>query len=231
MILAFMCVSMYASQVVTGVTLNLFCLSLTTYIYGALFGVSMELPRVVPMRAVTIPFLKDIPLLGPIFFEHKLFVYMTLVLAVAAAFFLYRTTVGLKIRAVGEKPSAAETTGIKVYMTRYMCVILAGVLAGIGGAILSVGEVGSFSRNMSSGRGFMALAIVIFGGWNPLKAIAASLVFGAATSLQMSLQAFDLPIPSQFLLSFPYIITVVAMAIAAYRSSAPSSLATPYIKE
>ena len=231
LILAFLCVSLYANQVVTGVTINLLCLGLTTYIYRALFGVSMTVPSIDTMKRMHFPFLSELPWLGPILFQQKIFVYLTLLLTLIAAFFLYRTTVGLQVRAVGEHPSAAETTGVNVYRTRYLCIVLSGLLAGFGGAILSVGEVGSFSQNMSAGRGFMALAIVIFGGWSPLKALGASLLFGAADSLQLSLQALGLSVPPELLLSIPYALTIVIMAVAAGHSRAPASLAVPYVKE
>lgn len=231
LILAFLCVSLYANQVVTGVTINVLCLGLTTFIYRALFGVSMTVPNVEPMKSIYLPFLREIPWLGPILFQHKIFVYVTLLLALVAYFALYKTTLGLQVRAVGEHPSAAETMGVNVYRTRYMCIVLSGLLAGFGGAILSVGEVGSFTLNMSAGRGFMALAIVIFGGWNPLKALGASLLFGAADSLQLSMQVLGAGVPPELLLSVPYALTVIAMSIAASRSRAPTSLAAPYVKE
>jgi ABC-type uncharacterized transport system permease subunit len=231
LLLAFMCVSLYANQVVTGVTINLLCLGLTTYIYRALFGVSMTIPSIEPMKSIHIPWLSNWPYLGPILFQQKIFVYLTIALAFIASFILYKTTVGLQVRAVGEHPAAAETTGVKVYKTRYLCIVLSGLLAGFGGAILSVGVVGIFTQNMSAGRGFMALAIVIFGGWNPLRALAASLLFGAADSLQLSLQALGLPVPSELLLSVPYALTIIAMAVSATRSRVPAALAVPYIKE
>jgi len=230
-ILAFLCVSLYANQVVTGVTINVLCLGLTTYTYRALFGVSMTVPNIEPIQPVNLPLLRDIPWLGPILFQQKIFVYLTLLLVLVAYFTLYKTTVGLQVRAVGEHPSAAETMGVNVYKTRYLCIVLSGLLAGVGGAILSVGEVGTFTLNMSAGRGFMALAIVIFGGWNPLTALAASLLFGAADALQLSMQALGLPVPPELLLSLPYALTVIAMGLAASRSRAPASLALPYLKE
>jgi simple sugar transport system permease protein len=231
LILAFMCVSLYANQVVTGVTINLLCLGLSTYFYRALFGVSMTVPSIEPMQIIHLPWFSDLPLVGPILFQQKIFVYITFLLTVIAAFFLYRTTVGLEVRAVGEYPAAAETTGVNVYKTRYLCIVLSGLLAGLGGAILSVGEVGSFTQNMSAGRGFMALAIVIFGGWGPIRALGASLLFGAADSLQLSLQALGAEVPPELLLSIPYALTVLIMAVAAGHSRAPASLAVPYVKE
>jgi simple sugar transport system permease protein len=231
LIVSYMCVSLFANQVVTGVAVNLFCLGMTTYIYRAVFGVTMGIPTVETMKSVEIPLLSQLPVLGPILFQQKIYVYATLALAGLTAFFLYRTTWGLKVRAAGEHPSATETAGVSVAATRTWCVLLAGLLAGLGGAVLSVGEVGYFTLNMSSGRGFMGLAIVVFGGWNPLKAALAALLFGATDALQRSLQAVGVGLPSQLMLSIPYLLPIIALAFAAGRSPAPALLGAPYKRE
>jgi simple sugar transport system permease protein len=230
-IVGLMCISLFANQVVTGVAINLFCLGMTTYIYRALFGVTMGIPTTETMQAVQIPFLSDLPFLGPIFFQQKLYVYGTLLIAGLAAFLLYKTTWGLNVRAVGEHPSATETAGVSVVATRYGCVLVSGLLAGLGGAMLSVGEVGYFTQNMSAGRGFMGLAIVVFGAWDPLKATGAALLFGAADALQRSLQAVGVGLPPQLMLSIPYLLPIVALAFASGRSRAPAMLGTPYKRE
>jgi general nucleoside transport system permease protein len=225
------CISLFANQVVTGVAINLFCLGMTTYAYRALFGVTMGIPTTETMSAVQIPLLSDLPFAGPILFQQKPYVYATLAIAVVAAFLLYRTTWGLKIRAVGEHPAAAETAGISVRGTRYQAILVSGLLAGLGGAMLSVGEVGYFTLNMSAGRGFMGLAIVVFGGWDPLKATGAALLFGVADALQRSLQAVGVGLPPQLMLSIPYLLPIVALALASGRSRAPAMLGTPYKRE
>jgi simple sugar transport system permease protein len=229
--LAVMTITLRANQVVTGVTINLLCLGLTTFVYRALFGVSLVAPSVPTMQEIAVPVLSQIPVLGPVLFQQKLFVYIALFLAVALHFTLYRTTIGLQVRAVGEQPTASETMGVNVIRTRYLCVVFAGVMAGLAGAILSVGEVGSFTYNMAAGRGFMALAIVIFGRWNPLLVLVASLFFGFADSLQLGLQALGLRLPSELFLSVPYLLTIVIVTVTWTRSRAPAALGVAYAKE
>jgi simple sugar transport system permease protein len=231
LIVAVMSVSLFADQVVTGVTINVLCLGITTYVYKTAFGVSMSMPTVETLPTVRLPLLSDIPYLGPILFQHRTFVYATAAIALATAWVLYRTTIGLHIRAVGEHPLAAETMGVDVKRTRYACVVLSGILAGLGGALLSVGDVGYFTLNMSAGRGFMALAIVVFSGWDPLSAIVTSLLFSAADSLQWSLQAVGVGIPPQLMSALPYLLPIVALAVARTRSQAPAALAQPFAKE
>lgn len=231
LILAVMCITLRANQVVTGVTINLLCAGLTTFVYRALFGVSIVAPSVETMKEVSLPALSAIPFLGPVLFQQKPFVYGALLAAVLAYIVLYKTTVGLQVRAVGENPTAAETMGVSIYKTRYLCVVFSGMMAGLAGAILSVGEVGAFAYNMSAGRGFMALAIVIFGGWNPLLALAAALFFGFADAVQLSLQASGMRLPSELFLSVPYVLTIVTVAVAWTRSRAPGMLGVPYAKE
>jgi len=231
LILAVMCITLRANQVVTGVTINLLCVGLTTFAYRALFGVSIVAPSVETVKDVSLPVLSAIPFLGPVLFQQKPFVYGALLAAVTAYVVLYKTTVGLQVRAVGENPTAAETMGVSIYKTRYLCVVFSGMMAGLAGAILSVGEVGAFAYNMSAGRGFMALAIVIFGGWNPLLALAAALFFGFADALQLSLQASGVQLPSELFLSVPYVLTILTVAVAWTRSRAPGMLGVPYVKE
>jgi general nucleoside transport system permease protein len=230
-VVGFMCVSLFSNQVVTGVAVNLFCLGMTTFLYRTIFGVSMDIPTTQTMHAVDIPLLSNLPYLGPILFQQKVYVYLTLAIAGLAAVFLYKTTWGLNVRAVGEHPTAAETGGVSVVTTRYLCILLGGFLAGLGGAVLSVGEVGYFTMNMTAGRGFMALAIVVFGAWDPLRATGAALLFGAADALQRSLQAIGVGLPPQLMLSIPYLLPIVALAFASGRSRAPAMLATPYKRE
>ncbi len=231
LLFAFLTVTLRADQIVVGITLNIFALGLTTFIYRVLFGVAIIPPHVEPMPEITIPVLSALPFVGPILFQQKALVYLAFLVVPIAYFVLYRTTIGLNIRAVGEYPLAAETVGINVRGIRYMCILLTGVGAGLGGAFLSIGQLSRFTDNMAAGRGFIALAIVIFGQWNPYRAALAALIFGAADALQLSLQAVGLQIPSQFLLMLPYAVTVIAMIVVARRAIAPASLAQPYVKE
>lgn len=231
LLFAFLTITLRADQVVVGITLNIFALGLTTFIYRVMFGVSIVPPHVDPMTEVNVPVLSTLPFIGPILFQQKLLVYITFLIVPLASFFLFRTKIGLNIRSVGEYPLAAETVGINVQRIRYLCIMLSGVGAGLGGAFLSVGQLARFTDNMTAGRGFIALAIVIFGQWNPYRAALASLIFGAANALQLSLQAVGLRFPSQFLLMMPYLVTIFAMVTVARRASSPSALAQPYVKE
>lgn len=231
LLFALLTISLRADQIVVGITLNIFALGITTFIYRVLFGVAMIPPSVQPMTEINIPVLSELPVVGPIFFHQKIFVYLAFLLVPLAHFVLFRTSIGLNIRAVGEYPLAAETMGINVLRTRYACVILSGIGAGLGGAFLAIGQLARFTDNMAAGRGFIALAIVIFGQWKPYWAAAAALIFGFADAIQLSLQAVGLQVPEQFLRMTPYVVTILAMMVVARRALAPAALASPYVKE
>jgi simple sugar transport system permease protein len=181
-------------------------------------------------HALDIPVLSDIPILGPVLFSHTILVYITIGLVFVSGFILYRTKFGLKLRAVGEHPRAADTAGINVFRMRYIGVLISGGAAGMAGAYLVLSQLGIFRDNIVAGRGFIALAIVIFGRWNPYKAALAALVFGAADALQLSLQIFAFDIPPQVLLSLPYVLTILAMSGLLGRALQPAALLTPYSK-
>ena len=231
LLFALLTVTLGANQIVVGITINIFALGLTTFFYRVLFGVAIIPPHVDPMPEVAIPVLSGIPFIGQILFQQKAMVYIAFLLVPVAAFFLSKTTLGLKVRAVGEYPLAAESVGVNARVTRYWCIVLSGIGAGLGGAFLSVGQLARFTDNMIAGRGFIALAIVILGQWNPYRVAVAALVFAAADALQLSLQAVGLQLPSQFLLMLPYVVTVIAMVFVARRAIAPAALAEPYAKE
>ncbi len=231
LIFALLTISLRADQIVVGITLNIFALGITTFIYRALFGVAIIPPSVQPMSEVNIPILSNLPVVGAIFFRQKIFVYLVFLLVPLAHFMLYRTSIGLNIRATGEYPLAAETMGINVLRTRYICVMLSGIGAGLGGAFLAIGQLARFTDNMAAGRGFIALAIVIFGQWKPYGAAAAALIFGFADAIQLSLQAIGLQVPEEFLRMIPYVVTILAMMIVARRALSPAALGSPYVKE
>lgn len=231
LLFAFLTVTLRTNQIVVGITMNIFILGLTTFIYRILFGVAFIPPTVKPMQEIHIPGISTIAFVGPIFFQQKILVYIIFLLVPIAYFMLNRTTTGLKIRAVGEHPLAAETMGIHVRLTRYLCIMLSGVGAGLSGAFLAIGQLARFSDNMTAGRGFIALAIVIFGQWKPYRAAIAALIFGFSDALQLSLQAVGLRIPEEFLRMTPYIVTIIAMMVVAGQKSTPAALATPYVKE
>jgi general nucleoside transport system permease protein len=229
--LAWMYVDVQADQVVVGIVFNIFALGLTSMVYRAAMGVTTVPPSVPMFRTVQIPVLSDILIIGRIFFQHNIFVYIVIVLAVIGGIILYRTKLGLAIRAVGEHPRAADTAGISVSRIRYLCMIVANGLAGMAGALLVLSQLGIFRDNVTAGRGFIALAIVIFGRWNPYMAIGAALAFGASDALAMSLQMFDTPIPPQFLLMLPYLITALVMSGLTGKVVGPAYLLKPYSRE
>jgi simple sugar transport system permease protein len=177
-----------------------------------------------------VPGLSNIPLLGPIFFENNLIVYITIVLVALMHVVLFYTPWGLRTRAVGEHPKAADTLGVNVYLMRYVNVIAGGMIAGIGGAYFTIGSVGRFDEIMTAGKGFIGLAAMIFGKWTPIGAYLSSLIFGFADSLQVKLQILRVPIPSEFLLMAPYIVTMIVITGVVGRADPPAADGQPYEK-
>lgn len=230
-ILAALVVTYRMDQIIAGVVINLFVLGLTSYVSSQVFAEYRFLNNAPVFRAWKIPILGDIPVLGPMFFNQNLFVYGALVLVATATYYLFHTRSGLRARAVGEHPRAADTLGINVYRIRYFHVTLGGMVAGFGGAWFTLGSVGRFDENMTGGRGFIGLAAMIFGRWHPVGALMAALVFGFADSLQQKLALLNTPIPSEFLAMSPYIATIIVVAGLIGRARAPAADGKPYIKE
>ncbi len=220
-----------ANQIVAGAALNMIALGLTTFLPRVIFGVR-PLPLQVPgVKVWAIPVLSDIPFFGYIFFQQSPIVYFTFFLVIVLTLILFHTTWGLNIRAVGENPRAADAVGIRVYSWRYACVTLNGILCGLAGATLSLSQLNTFVDNMTAGRGFIALAAVIFGRWHPVGATIAALIFGAANALQLRLQTFGVRISSHLLLMIPYALTLLGVIIFRGETAAPVALAKPYVKE
>ena len=218
-------------QIIAGVVINIFALGITSFLTGQILVENQQLNNSGVMSPMAIPLLSDIPLLGPVLFDQNIFVYMMFLTVAATTFVLYRTRWGLRARAVGEHPKAADTVGINVFKMRYVNVIVGGMIAGFGGAYFTLGSVGRFDENMTLGRGFIALAAMIFGRWNPVGALGAALVFGFADALQIKLGTLGTPIPSEFLAMAPYIVTVVVVAGLVGKSRPPAADGQPYIKE
>ena len=233
-LLAVFAIRYAVNQVVLGVVINLLVLGLTGYLYHALMQEDSQTynsPGV--LSPIRIPGLADIPILGPLLFDANILVYVMYVLIVVVDIGLFRTRWGLRTRAVGEHPRAADTVGINVRRIRYRNVLIGGLIAGLGGAFLTIGAVGSFSANISSGKGFIALAAVIFGRWSPRGAVAAALLFGFTNELQVLLTVVGTPvhIPSAFLSMLPYVATLFAVAGLVGKVSAPAADGVPYTKE
>lgn len=224
-------ISLKVDQVITGITLNILALGLTSFVYRFILGKSLIPPNITPLEPYPLPILGKLPVLGPILFQQNVIVYATYFLLVpATTLLLFKTSFGLNLRAVGEHPLAADTVGIHVYRTRYFCVVIGGLFAGLGGAFMTLAQLNMFTENLTAGRGFIALAAVIFGKWHPVGAMIATLLFGVADALQLRLQALGVNVPYQFLLMLPYVLTIVALVGVVKRTNAPGSLAVPYEK-
>jgi general nucleoside transport system permease protein len=229
--LAVFAIRYLVDQVVLGVVLNVFAAGLTQFLYDrVLTPYQNTLNSPSTFQAVKIPLLGDIPIIGPVFFDSSVFLYITYAMLILVQVGLFSTRWGLRVRAVGEHPVAAETVGIRVLATRYRNVILAGLLAGTGGAYLSIGSVGSFTPNMSSGMGYIALAAVIFGRWTPLGSMGAALLFGFTLELQSVLASINVPIPSNILLMTPYVVTIIAVAGLVGHVRAPAADGQPFVR-
>jgi simple sugar transport system permease protein len=232
-LLAVFAVKYAVNQVVLGVVLNVLALGLTNFGYNALLqknNSGLNNPTV--LNPIKVPGLSQIPIVGPVLFNQNWLVYVTYVLIAAVHVWLFRTRWGLRTRAVGEHPRAADTVGINVARMRYRNVILGGMIAGIGGAYLTIGYAGAFSGNISSGKGFIALAAVIFGRWSPLGAVGAALLFAFADGLQILLPIAGTPtsIPSAFWSMLPYLATIFAVAGLVGKVQAPAADGEPYVK-
>jgi len=213
-------------QIIAGVVINIVAAGLTSFFYAQ----GKTLPELMPV--VSIPLLSDIPLIGPVFFRNGLFALSTLFIVVAVNYALFKTRWGLRSRAVGEYPSAADAAGINVIRVRMMNVTLAGALAGCAGAFLALEAAGTFARGLTAGRGFLALAIMIFGAWNPMGALAAALFFGLSTAIASQLQADEvINIPQQFVNLLPFVMTLIVLSIAVGRVRPPAAAGQPYTKE
>lgn len=227
---AVMVVHFRADQVVIGTGINIFITGLTSFFFRAMYhaGVSRNMAS---FDIWPVPVLSEIPVIGDIFFNHIPLVYIAFLMIPLISYALFHTTAGLKLRAVGEHPRAAETAGINVTRVRYIAVTLMGAMAGLGGAFLSVGELSSYTEGLVAGRGFIALAAVIFGRWNPFWTTMACFLFGLADALQIRLQGMGVPISYEFLLMFPYLLSLITFVIFVNRAKSPAALGKPYPEE
>jgi len=225
-------VSLGLSQHVSGLGVTLLCTGLAFFGYRLVFGEPGRPPNVDAFESTTIPLLSDIPVLGPILFNHVTLVYIAFLLVPCAAYLMYRTPWGLSLRTVGENPHAAASGGVSVAWTRYTALMISGALFGVAGAYFSLAQFNAFTFGIISGRGWVCIALVVLGRWDPWRCAFAALLFGAVDALQLRLQssgAIDLPF--QVFLLLPFLITVVAMAFVARNARAPASLLVPYRKE
>lgn len=231
LLLGLFAISYFVDQVIVGVVLNVLIIGLTSFMFTQVLAPNTESLNTPPrFDQIDIPVLGGIPMIGPILFRQTAIVYILYVVVAAVTWSLYRTRWGLRVRAVGEHPTAADTVGIKVNRTRYRTILLAGAIAGMGGAFYTLVSVPQFNREMTGGAGYIALAAVIFGKWDPIRATLAALLFGFASNLQGVLSVIGSPVPSQFMLMLPYVVTIFAVAGLVGKSRAPAADGLPYIK-
>lgn len=221
-------ITLGANQVVVGIALNLLAVGLTSFFYRLIFGAGTDRPRIDPFPPIDFGRLGDVPLIGPLLFRQDLLAYLGLLLIAVTWFAMRKTRFGLNIRAVGEHPAAAETLGVDVMRMRYFAVAISGGLAALGGAFLSLSATGVFLDNMTAGRGYIALAILILGRRHAVGVLFAALLFGAADALQLRAQLLPIRVPLQFLLMLPYVLTIVVLAGFAGRQGAPAALGLPF---
>jgi ABC-type uncharacterized transport system permease subunit len=229
---AVLCIKFKIDQIISGVAINIVGTGISSFISKRYMQANIEtLNNSGVFPNIPIPLLVKIPILGPVIFENNILVYIMLLLVVIIYVLLFYTPWGLRTRAVGEHPKAADTLGINVFMTRYVNVILGGLIAGIGGAYFTIGSVGRFEKLMTAGKGFIGLAGMVFGNWNPIGALGSSLIFGFADSLQVKMQILNTPVPSEFLQMAPYIVTIIVLAGVVGRVHPPAADGAAYEKQ
>jgi len=224
--MAFVSIDLQAEQGISGIGFYLFGLGMSTLLFQMLLG---TVETVSGFQPIHIPVLSDIPVIGEIFFQQNILVYIAFALVPIAQFVLMKTTLGLKIRAAGENPAAADSLGVSVRGVRYVTVTLGGILSGVAGASMSIGLLNVFQQNMTSGLGFIAVALVYFGGWRPLGVMLGALLFSMVSALQLRLQLVPgWPIPSDLMVMMPYILTIFALVLTMQRVRSPSALTKPF---
>lgn len=227
-LMAFLCITVKANQVIAGTALTMLGTGLASFMYRAVFGIR-ELPPVIQScQNLEFGFLGEIPFIGPILFCHNITIYLALFLVVVTWFVMNKTVFGLYTHAVGEFPRAADSKGIRVSLVRYACVMLGGMYSGLAGASMSLGFMNTYTDHMIAGRGFIAIAVVVFARWHPLKVLGTALLFGGANTLQMRMQSIGIDIPNQLLQAIPYLLTVIILLGVSKHVNFPSAFGTPY---
>ncbi len=228
LLLAWLGIRHRVDQIIAGTVINVGAIGITNFIFLRILSRNTELNSPPSVEAMRLPVLADIPVLGPILFDSKPYVYVTYILVIVLTYMLFRTRWGLRLRASGEKPAAAGTVGINVLAIRYRSMLLAGVICGLAGSYLSLAIGGRFGMEITAGKGFIALAAMIFGAWHPVGAFAAALVFGFAGTTQTLLAVLGVDIPAELLNSVPYVVTIVVVAGVVGRVRGPAAAGQPY---
>ena len=233
LIMAFLSVNLKVDQTITGLALNIFASGFSFYIYRILYQdfVGGNMPTVQPFVALKIPFLSEIPVLGTILFSQHALSYIAFLLVPAIFYFLYRTKYGLALRCLGENPRTVDMKGLSVNTYQYLALIFGGIMSGIGGSFLTLASAGLFVGDIAAGRGWIAIAIVIFGNWKPTGIMWATLFFALLNSFQMQFQSLNIQLPYQVVLALPYILTILALIFSRRKLGAPLSLGIPYNRE
>ena len=229
-VLAALIVNFAVNQVVAGTALDILSLGLTGIAYRRIFGITGQAFTITPLAPIALGPLVRVPHVGPALFDQNALVYLAFGLVPIVGYLLRRTPYGLRIRAVGEHPEAADALGLNVFFARWTTMLIAGALAGLGGAYLTLAYADTFVEGISGGRGFVALSVVIVGRWSAFGVAAAALLFGAAIALQFTLQASGTQLPYQLFLAIPYLLTIVVLAFVGGQARAPSALGTPYLR-
>ncbi len=228
LLLAWLGIRHKVDQIIAGTVINIGAVGITNFLFLRVLGSNTELNTPPTVASFRLPFLSEIPVLGPIFFSARPYVYVGIIMVVILTYMVFRTRWGLRLRAAGEKPAAAGTVGINVLRIRYQALLYAGLISGLAGSYLSLATAGSFQMQMTAGKGFIALAAVIFGAWHPVGAFAAALVFGFADTTQALMSILGVDVPPQVLNSVPYIITIVVVAGVVGRVRGPAAAGQPY---
>jgi simple sugar transport system permease protein len=228
LLLAWLGIRHKVDQIIAGTVINIGAIGITNFLFLRILSRNGEFNQPPSIAAMRLPLLADIPVLGPILFSAKPYVYVGFILMVVLTYLLFRTRWGLRLRASGEKPAAAGTVGIDVLRIRYRALLLAGILCGLAGSYLPLSTAGSFQMEMTAGKGFIALAAMIFGAWHPVGAFGAALVFGFADTTQTTLSILGVQVPPQLLNSIPYIVTIIVVAGVVGRVRGPASAGQPY---
>ncbi len=228
LVMGFITVTLHAEQGISGIGIYLFGLGMSDLLFQKTIGSVETVKGFLPLH---IPGLSNIPVLGEVLFQHNILVYLAFLLVPVSWFVLNKTTLGLKIRAVGENPEAADSLGVSVKGIRYFTCILGGTLSGVAGASLSIALLNVFQQNLTNGMGFIAVALVYFGGWRPLGVMVGSLLFSMVNSLQLWVQVLGIPIPSDIAVMMPYVLTILALVVAVQRVRPPTALTKPFERE
>lgn len=226
--MAFVTINLHAQQGISGIGFYLFGLGLSNLLFQLLIG-TVETVRGFPR--IALPLLSDIPFLGNILFNQNILVYMAFLLVPVSSYVLNKTTLGLKIRAVGQNPEAADSLGVSVAKVRYFTVVFGGTMSGLAGASLSIALLNVFQQGMTAGQGFIAVALVYFGAWRPWGVLAGALLFSLVNGLQLWIQVLGIPIPSEFAVMMPYVLTILVLTASVSKVRAPAALTKPFERE